>query len=616
MSHSILKDKKRTRPTKDLLKVLWSYIRGFKKQLVLISVVILLYTLAATAQPIIIQLAIDAVLTDINSNFIPFLITLFISLSILVWVFQSFNVWLISSISSKLVQNLRNDTFTSLVNADMAYHHKNQSGNITARVVSDTQEITTGLTIFTNVSAQILLVLSTLILLAYINVIFVIIALLGVPLAILLSKFFGKIGRKRSLSARQAYGKVSGKLAENLSGIGISKSFKQEKRVSAEFSKLNQSAFDHIKKLIVVTVLIFPTVSLISTLLVYAVLLSGGYLSSINTLSLTIPLIGVINFPTGSQMSIDIIFLGTILIQRFLTPITQLSQNYTQLQSSLGSLDRITDVLEFQNTVKESPTAKALEINGGLIKFDNVSFSYDEGVQVLNNISFDILAGEKVALVGYTGAGKSTIANLLMRFYDPEYGHIEIENQKLTALKRNTIYANIGLVTQDPYIFADTIIENMRYGDPTASDDDIYEVCKLIGAHDFIEIMPDGYHTLLNESGKSLSAGQRQMITIARVFISQPQIVILDEATSRLDAYTESLVQQAQLKLFEGRTTLIIAHRLSTIQDVNRIIVLDNGTIEGIGNHEELITTCKKYQELYDLYYSHQGIEIFTENKT
>lgn len=542
MSHSILKDKKRTRPTKDLLKVLWSYIRGFKKQLVLISVVILLYTLAATAQPIIIQLAIDAVLTDINSNFIPFLITLFISLSILVWVFQSFNVWLISSISSKLVQNLRNDTFTSLVNADMAYHHKNQSGNITARVVSDTQEITTGLTIFTNVSAQILLVLSTLILLAYINVIFVIIALLGVPLAILLSKFFGKIGRKRSLSARQAYGKVSGKLAENLSGIGISKSFKQEKRVSAEFSKLNQSAFDHIKKLIVVTVLIFPTVSLISTLLVYAVLLSGGYLSSINTLSLTIPLIGVINFPTGSQMSIDIIFLGTILIQRFLTPITQLSQNYTQLQSSLGSLDRITDVLEFQNTVKESPTAKALEINGGLIKFDNVSFSYDEGVQVLNNISFDILAGEKVALVGYTGAGKSTIANLLMRFYDPEYGHIEIENQKLTALKRNTIYANIGLVTQDPYIFADTIIENMRYGDPTASDDDIYEVCKLIGAHDFIEIMPDGYHTLLNESGKSLSAGQRQMITIARVFISQPQIVILDEATSRLDAYTELLV--------------------------------------------------------------------------
>ncbi|MCH8907422.1 MAG: ABC transporter ATP-binding protein, partial [Candidatus Heimdallarchaeota archaeon] len=320
MSQSTLKDKKRTRATKDLLKVLWSYIREFKKEISYISIIILFYTVVATLQPIIIQLAINEVLTDIDSGLILVLILIFGLLSILVWVFQSLNVWIVSTISSKLVQNIRNDTFTSLVNADMAYHHKNQSGNITARVVSDTQEIATGLTIFTNTSTELLLVFSTLLVLAYINIIFLVIALLGVPIAVYITKLFGKIGRNRMLSARQAYGKVSAKIAENLSGIAISKSFKQERRVSKDFEGYNQTAFSEVKRVMSISVLVAPTVALISTLLVYGVLISGGYLFSSSDLSFSIPILGTLIFPTGSQMSVDVIFLGIILIQRFLTP--------------------------------------------------------------------------------------------------------------------------------------------------------------------------------------------------------------------------------------------------------------------------------------------------------
>ncbi|MCH8907246.1 MAG: ATP-binding cassette domain-containing protein, partial [Candidatus Heimdallarchaeota archaeon] len=280
------------------------------------------------------------------------------------------------------------------------------------------------------------------------------------------------------------------------------------------------------------------------------------------------------------------------------------------------SLDRITDVLEFRNSIDQSSSDNPFEIDGGSIKFDKVSFAYDLGVQVLNNVSFEIEAGKKIALVGHTGAGKSTIANLLLRFYDPNEGSIEIDGQNLIDVKTRTIHEKVGVVNQEPYIFADSVLENIRYGNQNATDDQVYAVCKLVGVHEFIEILPDEYQTRLQESGKSLSAGQRQMIAIARTMLSDPKILVLDEATSRLDAYTESLIQNAQKVLFEGRTTLIIAHRLSTIRDVDKIIVLENGEIKEQGTHNTLIKNQGVYSELYNVYYKHQGIEVIPEVST
>ena len=608
MAHNV-GDTKRTRPVSVLLSVLWGYISRFKKELVQVSALVLLYTIVATFQPIALQQAINYLLTDPSSNRLSLLFGIFLTLSVLVWVFQSLNIWVMSSLSASMVQDIRNDSFESLVYADMAYHHKHQSGNITARVVSDTQEIANGLTLFTNSATELLLVVTTLIVLTYINVIFLVIALLGVPIAFLISKIFGKILRERGLKARQAFGHVSGKLAENLTGIGISKSFKQEERMSDEFGKYNNIVYDRVKKLVIISLFIPPSLAFISTLLVYAVLVSGGYLFSLNSANINFLGIGF-RLPSGSDMSIDVIFLGTILIQRFLSPISNLTQNYTQLQTSLGSLDRVTDVLSFQNNIYEQENAQPLDVQNGSIEFEDVHFSYIEDQEVLKGLSFSINPGEKIALVGQTGAGKSTIGNLLMRFYDPISGSIRIDGQDLREVNISSIQSNIGLVTQDPYIFAGSIMDNIRYGKPEARDDEVYDVCRLIGADEFIEVLPEAYNTLVQESGKSLSAGQRQMITIARVFLAQPKIIILDEATSRLDAYTEAMVQHAHLKLFEGRTTIIIAHRLSTIQEVNRIIVLDYGSISSIGTHEQLIASNEIYQELYNLYYG--NLEILT----
>lgn len=640
-------DKKRTRSSKVLLSIMWQYLSQFKGYIILIGFITLFYTAAVTFQPIIVEKAIDGLIGENDLSSLTILVVIYFALAIVAWVSQSLTTWYMAIVQNSLVHSLRTATFEGLVNADMTYHHQNQSGNITSRVINDTQEITTGLAVFTTSATNLLVAFSTLGVLFSISVWFGLISLLALPTAFMITKIISSKGKEKMMQVRSAMGRVSGKLAENLSGVAIAKSFNQEDRTSGEIRKLNEETFGYFKQLGMLFTMIFPSITLVSMLMIMGVLISGGYLNANNAVTL------------GS------IYLGTVMVRRFISPILALSNNITNLQASLAALDRVTDVLNSKPGISNKPGAVNLQIDRGEIVIESVSFAYAgedpeevarkqkekmktmmggnggkmskdskhnpeqmknmrekhetnrkdtirsrEEIIVLNDVSFTIPAGKKTALVGHTGAGKTTITKLLLRFYDPKSGgSIKIDGQDLRDITLESLYDSISLVSQEPYLFVGSVLDNIKYGKPGATDNEVYAISELLGADQFIEALAEGYDTFLIESGKSLSAGQRQMITIARTMLSDPKILILDEATSRLDAFTESLVQEAQNMLFENRTTLIIAHRLSTIRDVDQIVVMDDAKVVEIGNHDELMQLKGKYYELYRTYYAHQGLE-------
>ncbi|MFW9929333.1 MAG: ABC transporter ATP-binding protein [Candidatus Thorarchaeota archaeon] len=591
----LLKDKTRVRSSRMLLPVLLNYLRDKKRELILISVFVLIFTITSTISPIVIQNIIDNLNLGTSNQYIFLIICIFFILSILMWLFDSLTTWFLAIIQADLIHHIRIDAFNSLVGVDMNYHHSQQSGNITSRIINDVEEIATGINVFTTTSTQILLLVVTFIVLFIINWIFALISLLSVPVALAIIWIMSNIGKERMIRVRRAYGEISGRLAEALSGITISKSFNREEETSKQIRLYNDESYKYQKQLGFVFMLVMPSISMVSTMLVAIILIVGGYLK------------------ISAGLTIGVIYLGSIMVQRFLSPLINLGNYFTQLQASLAALDRIVDVLEIKAAVLDDPFAKNLNTSNTSIKFCDVNFSYKLDTPVLKNISFTIPMGHKVALIGHTGAGKSTITSLLLRFYDPNSGVISIGDQDIKKITLQSLHKAISLVPQEPYLFSGTVLENIRYGRTSATDDEIKSLCNLIGADQFIEALPNGYNSVLQESGKSLSAGQRQMITIARTMLTDPKILVLDEATSRLDAYSESLVQIAQNMLFKGRTTLVIAHRLSTIKDVDSIIVIDAGKIIETGTHQELLSKRGVYYELYKTYYMHQGARSIDE---
>ena len=586
-----LADKTRARPVSTLLVKLWQYLKKDRNPLITVSIVITIYAIISTVTPIIFGWAID--IHNMPLNIIIILIFSFIFLSVIQWIFDGISSWISAEIQARLIFNVRNDTFSHLVDADMSFHQTYQSGTITSRVIGDTEEVANGISVFTNMASQLLLVFTTFgYILFFINYVFAIIALLAIPIAYVLIKILSGLGGKRMLKTRQSIGYVTGKIAEALNGISISKSFNREDLTSQEVRKLNNQYYEDMVKLGVIFTMVMPAISMLSTVLVALVLLAGGYIGTI---------------------TIGKIYVGTILVQRFLAPIVNIGSFSTQLQASLAAFDRLVDIQESKPAITNDPEAVDINLENPSIIFDHVFFSYKENEMVLKDLNFSIKPGEKVALVGHTGAGKTSISALLMRFYDPVEGGIYISGQDIRKVTLESLMQTISLVPQEPYLFADTVIENLRYGKPDTTTENVLSICKLIGADQFIEALPNGYETILTESGKNLSAGQRQMITIARTMIKDPKILILDEATSRLDAYSESLVQQAQKILFQDRTTIVIAHRLSTIRDVDKIIVLDHGKIIEQGTNDELLKAEGKYYQLYKTYYAHQGVAELEE---
>lgn len=590
---------KRSRPMRVLLGRMGHYLGKFKRIVAIGAALSLLATIVSVFDPLILSSAVDSLALPTASMQTAFFLTvLYIIFKVTSWVLGSLNTWILSGAQAGFVQNIQEDLYDHLLRADLSYHKGEQSGNVTSRVTSDTVELGTGVQVLIDFASQILLLVSSFLMLWWVNPAIALTSLVVLPGVLFIAGLFGTVGQRIMLASRRASGAVSGQIAENLSGIHVAKAFNREKELAAKMMELNQNNYRYGARFMILMSAMQPLVRSIGQFALAAMLFVAGSLA-----------IG-----TAPLLTVGEVFLGISLIGRFLWPLLALSMQATQVQSSMAAMDRISDVLESHPKTSDSLEAIDLLKESDGIYFEDVSFEYVENTPVLKHVSFQINPGEMVAIVGHTGAGKTTIASLVNRFYDPTDGKIRIGDQDLRSVKQASLHDSMSLIPQEPYLFDDSIIENIRYGRPEATDDEIKELCRIIGANDFIEVLADGYDTCIIEGGKNLSAGQKQMITIARTMLANPKILILDEATSRLDAYSESLVQDAQERLFANRTTIVIAHRLTTIANASRVLVFDHGEIVEQGTHKELLEKDGIFKALYDTYYAHQGIEELTED--
>jgi ATP-binding cassette subfamily B protein len=590
---------KRSRPIRVLLGRMIHYLGRFRRIVAIGAVLSVLATIVTVFDPLVLQLGIDAIvpLDPTSYNTLLLLIGIYIVLRVTSWALSSGNTWILANAQAGFVQNIQEDVYSSLVRADLSYHKAEQSGNVTSRVTSDTVSLGTGIQVMISFASQILMLVGTFILLFTTSQVLALTSLIVVPGVVLIAVLFGTVGQRIMLASQRAAGEVSGQIAENLSGIHVAKAFNREEELAEEMMELNQKSYKFGSRFMILMSAMQPLVRSIGQFAVAALLFVGGTLA-----------VGTLPILTPGQ-----VFLGIMLVSRFMWPLLSLAMMSSQVQASLAAMDRISDVLESKRAIDNLEDAVPLSETSDGIAFEDVTFEYVKDTPVLKNVNFTIEAGKTVAVVGHTGAGKTTLAALVNRFYDPQEGSILIGDQNLREITLDSLHGTVALIPQEPYLFDASVMDNIRYGRPDAADEEIKELCALIGANDFIEVLADGYETCILENGKNLSAGQRQMITIARTMLANPRILILDEATSRLDAYSESLVQDAQAMLFSDRTTIVIAHRLTTIANASRVIVFQDGEIIEDGTHEELLALNGTFKSLYDTYYAHQGFEELTE---
>jgi ABC-type multidrug transport system fused ATPase/permease subunit len=590
------KKEQRSRPVRMLLGKMVKYLGKFRRIVLVGAILSLASTLVGVLTPLILRDGINSVYLVGSFNVLVTLTVLFLLLSVASWIMGGANTWIMSVAQAGLVQNVQEDVYRHLVRADLSYHKAEQAGNVTSRVTSDATSLSTGIQVLIGFASQVLTLAFSFILLWLMSPFLALTSLVVVPGILLIAGLFGTVGQRIMLASQRASGEVSGQIAENLSGIHVAKAFNREAEIAGRMMELNQKAYKHGFRFMVLMSSMQPLMMAIGQFAIAAMLFVAGSLA------------------VGAILSLGDIFLGVSLVRGILFPILGLSMMATQVQTSLAAMDRVTDVLESQPAITDSPSAVPLRPESDGIYFKDVTFEYVKNTPVLRHVDFSIDPGETVAIVGHTGAGKTTIAALVNRFYDPTEGDVYIGDQNIRDVELHSLHGAMSLIPQEPYLFDDTIMENIRYGNLESSDDEIMDLCKLLGANEFIEVLADGYETKIIQSGKNLSAGQRQMVTIARTMLANPKILILDEATSRLDAYSESLVQDAQERLFSNRTTIVIAHRLTTIANASRILVFDHGELVEEGTHEELLALGGVFKALYDTYYAHQGVEEITED--
>lgn len=566
------------------LSKLNSYIAGNRKYLILVIISALLANIFMLVAPYISGRAIDFIKGENNVDF-P-MVAKFIGILFAVYVLNALFTWgmtvFTNALSNHSIEKMRKDAFGKISKLPLKFFDGHSHGDIISRLTNDIDAVSEGLLQgITQLFSGIVTVVGSLVLMFLLDWRITLCVIVITIICIFVSKAIATNSGKMFRLQAQTIGELNGYVSETVGNLKVVKAFGYEDKSSEVFGEINSRLYDCGQKAQFYSSLVNPTTRYINNLAYISVGVLGGFAA------------------LAGHLSVGIISSFLIYATQFARPINDMTSILTQLQSAQAAAARIFALGEIEPETPDEDRPE-LEVKNGEVMFKDVDFSYNKDKELIKDLNIVAKQGQRVAIVGPTGAGKTTIVNLLMNFYDVDKGTIFVDGQAIDSVQRDSLRKNFGMVLQDTWLFAGTVKENIAYGKEGATDEEIINAAKAASAHGFIKRLPNGYDTMITEDGGNLSSGQKQLLTIARAMLSDPKILILDEATSNVDTMTEQRIQKAFLKMMEGRTSFIIAHRLSTIREADLILVMDKGRIIEQGTHNELLAKNGFYTKLYN----------------
>ena len=563
------------------IKRLLGYLFRYKKTIAVVLLIMAYCVGISLANPLIIESAIDDYITPGNIKGMIVLVLIALALNVIKVLLVKIRMYLMSKMTNSIIQNIREEVFTHLQTLGFKFFDSRPTGKILSRVMGDVNSLKQVLQNFViTLLPDFITVVAVVIIMLIKNPKLALAGMVGLPLLIVGLLVIENMCRVRWQIHRKKSSNLNAFLHEDISGIRIVKTFAAEEEALETFDELTE---EHKNSFI------------------NAVRVNDAFNSVIEVstaISIVCMLYVAINVMHVDASNVGLLVAFTSYLSLFWQPIANLGSFYNQIIANLAAAERVFEIIDLEPEIKDGEQVGEMPQITGRVRFEDVGFAYEDGVPVLKDVSFDITPGETIALVGPTGAGKTTIVNLISRFYDVQTGNIMIDDSNVRDVSIESLRSQLGIMTQDNFLFTGTIRENIRYGKLDATDEEIEEACKKVGAHDFIMKLEKGYETELTERGGGLSAGQKQLLAFARTIISDPRILILDEATSSIDTKSELMVQKGIATILKGRTSFVIAHRLSTIRNADRIFVIENGGIAESGKHDELMAKKGLYYNL------------------